>query len=316
MIATAATGRPLARRLVTVMAAMTAALAACVPAGVVNVLVPSSGYEVREGLSYGLSPRQALDVYVPAAAPAPAPVIVFIYGGGWDSGARGYFRFVGEAFARLGYVVVIPDYRLYPEVRFPEFVQDAAGAMHWVRDNIAGMGGDADRLVLMGHSAGAHIAALLATDRRYLEAVDVPPESIRAFVGLAGPYAFNPLEYDSTRPIFATVDDPAEAKPIAFVTGDEPPMLLLHGADDTTVLPKNSIEMTERVNGSGGSARLITYDGVGHIGLILALAAPFREQDSVYGDITTFLAGLSRTANPVRVSQINELNTVPDEVEP
>ncbi|MBK8908013.1 MAG: alpha/beta hydrolase [Rhodospirillales bacterium] len=304
MTATAAMTRSSTRRLATAMAAMVAALAACVPAGVVNVLVPNNGYEVREGLAYGPAARQVLDVYVPTAAPDNAPVIVFIYGGGWDSGDRAYFRFVGEAFARLGYVVVIPDYRLYPEVRFPTFAQDSAGAVRWVRDNIAGMDGDADRIVLMGHSAGAHIAALLVTDRRYLQESGVAPESIRGFVGLAGPYAFNPLEYESTRPIFAPADDPAESKPIAFVTGDEPSMLLLHGADDDTVLPKNSIEMAERVNDAGGEARLIAYDGVGHIGLILAIAAPFREQDSVYGDITAFLAGLTdRPGSPGAAAQ-------------
>ena len=267
-------------------------LGGCAPATLLNAFVPSDGYVLHQDLSYGEGERQMVDLYQPQDAPGEAPVVVYFYGGSWKSGSRRTYRFLGEALARNGFLVVVPDYRLYPEVRFPTFVADGARALRWVRDHAHAFGGDPDRIILMGHSAGAHIAALLAYDERYLAREAVPASALSGFVGLAGPYAFDPLAYRSTRPIFEGLADPDRARPIAFASGEAPPALLLHGAADRTVLPRNSREMAARIEVSGGRATLREYPGTGHIGLVLSLAAPFRGRDAVYEDTVAFLKSL------------------------
>lgn len=288
------------RRAVARLAVLGVALASatgCSPARLLDLFVPDEGYVVERGIRYGPLPRQRLDIYRPVVRaaggdqPLPAPVLVFFYGGSWKSGQREYYRFIGEAFATQGYVVVIPDYRLYPDVLFPTFVEDGADAVRWVVDSVDRYGGDPRSIALLGHSAGAHIAALLALDPRYLEAAAVDRSRIRAFVGYAGPYAFNPLAYDSTRPIFATIDHPEQAKPIAYVgTVQPPPMLLLHGADDSTVKPVNSEALAEQIERSGNRADFAEIPERGHIGLVVSLAAPFRGRDQVYDLTLAFIA--------------------------
>ena len=222
-----------------------ALLSACSPLNALNVFVPSDSYTLTDGAAYGDGPRRRLDIYRPVAGtnPAAGPVLVFFYGGSWKSGARGQYRFVGDAFARLGYTVVIPDYRLYPEVRFPGFMEDAAAAIAWTVRNLADAGGRRRPLFLMGHSAGAHIAALAAVDPRYLAAHDLTPARLCGVVGMAGPYAFDPLAYRSTRAVFAGLADPDEARPVKRIAAEGiPPFLLLHGAEDGTVKPFNTTE--------------------------------------------------------------------------
>lgn len=269
-----------------------ALLTGCSPASLLNSFVPDDGYVVHEDLRYGTANRQMLDVYVPEASPVAAPVVMFFYGGSWRNGSRQSYRFIGEALARKGFVVVVPDYRLYPEVRFPAFVEDGAQAVRWVADNAQAYGGDPDRIVLMGHSAGAHVAALLAFDERYLDQANVPRSKIRALMGVAGPYSFDPLAYRTTRRVFAGLEDPNQARPITFVDGAGVKTLLLHGAEDTTVLPRNSEEFAARIEESGGEAQLLEYPDIGHIKIILSLAAPFRGRDTVYEDTIAFLKSL------------------------
>ena len=260
----------------------------CTPLAALNALVPDDGYSVRTDIAYGSLPRQKLDIYRLEALEAPAPVVVWLYGGNWRTGERGGYRFVGEALTRHGYVVVVPDYRLYPQARFPAFVEDAAAAVRWAYDNVAAHGGDPRRIFLMGHSAGAHIAALLALDKRYLAAAGVPFEAVRGTVGLAGPYAFDPARYEKTRPVFAGTAA-AAMQPTAFVDGTEGPMLLLHGAEDETVYLDNSDKLATRIRAAGGTVRQITYPDLGHIGILIALATPFRHTAPVLGDIVAFL---------------------------
>ena len=271
-------------------------LGGCSPSNLLNAFVPDDGYVVHQGIAYGDAERQALDVYRPEdgseGAIDGAPVVVFFYGGSWKRGSRGDYRFLGEALARQGFVVVIPDYRLYPEVRFPAFVEDGAGAVQWVSAHIRAYGGDPGRIVLMGHSAGAHIAALLAFDERYLARHGVPRSALRGFVGVAGPYAFDPLAYRSTRPIFSGLADIDQARPVTFVDGEEVATLLLHGADDRTVYPRNSQVLAARIGDAGGQATLLEYEETGHIGIILSFAALFRGRDTVYRDTLRFLKSL------------------------
>jgi acetyl esterase/lipase len=272
---------------------------ACSPATLLNVLVPGKGYTVAEGLAYGADPRQRLDIYTPAEVANSAPVLVFFYGGSWKSGNRSDYRFIGEAFAAHGYVVVIPDYRLYPAARFPTFVEDGAEALKWVEGNVSRFGGDASRIILAGHSAGAHLAALLLFDQRYLAAVGFDRDRLIGFVGLAGPYAFNPLAYDSTRAVFATVDHPDQARPITFADGSAPPVLLMHGEGDDTVEAVNAEKLAARVREAGGDARFLMYPRRTHVGLILSLAAPFRGRDSVHADMLAFMDRLASPSHPL-----------------
>ena len=275
----------------TALIAGLAAMSACSPIGSLNALfVSRDGYRVDRGLAYGTNRRQVLDVYVPDDGTRPARVVVFFYGGAWRGGSRNYYRFLGQALTRCGFVVVIPDYRVSPEVRFPAFVEDGAAALRWVHENIAAYGGDADDIWLVGHSAGAHIAALLVTDDRYLAAEGVPPASIRGFVGLAGPYAIDPLKYRSTREAFAGLTSPQVAQPMTYVDGEEPPMLLLHGADDGTVWPVNSHAFAERVNAAGGRAEVVEVPDTGHIGILLSLSQVLRGSGDVFGRTVRFLA--------------------------
>lgn len=269
-----------------------AVIGGCSPLVALNdVLVPSGGYTRSGDLAYGSDPRQRLDVYAPTgevATATPRPVVVFFYGGSWRSGRRDLYRFVGEAFAGKGFVTVVPDYRLYPEVLYPAFVDDGARAVRWARDHAAAYGGDPDRIVLVGHSAGAHTAAMLAVDDRFLNAAGVPRDSVRAVIGLAGPYAFDPFKYRTIRPVFAAVGSAADMQPGTYVDGTEPPMLLAHGTRDRTVYPVNSHELARRVRATGGRAEIVDVDGVGHIGLVLALAYPLRAEGGVLDQVATF----------------------------
>ncbi len=267
-------------------------LGACSPGTLLNAVVPSEGYVLHKDVIYGDADRQVLDLYRPEDGPDDAPVVVYFYGGSWKSGSRQSYRFMGEALARSGFVVAVPDYRLYPDVRFPDFVEDGARAVRWASDHAREFGGDPNRIILMGHSAGAHIAALLAFDERYLAREGVPESSLRGFVGVAGPYAFDPLAYRSTKPIFSGLGNIDQARPITFVDGEEVAALLLHGADDTTVFPQNSRDFAARIREAGGSVTLREYDDTGHIKIILSFAALFRGRDTVYEDTIAFLKAL------------------------
>jgi acetyl esterase/lipase len=267
-------------------------IGACSPAVILNAFVSGDGYQMEEGLAYGDHVRHKLDLYRPSGAEDTAPIIIFFYGGSWKSGRRQDYLFMGEAFVRQGFMVAVPDYRLFPDVRFPDFVEDGARAVRWLSDNAAKYGGDPSRMILMGHSAGAHTAALLALDERYLEEQGFSRDALIGLIGLSGPYAFDPLAYESTRDIFAGVSGPDKARPIAFADGDGIPTLLLHGGDDTTVLPINSKKLAEKINATGGSAVYQEFSGQGHIGMVLSFAAPFRSEDGAYATAVDFLNSL------------------------
>ncbi|MDX2221948.1 MAG: alpha/beta hydrolase [Rhodospirillaceae bacterium] len=272
------------------------ALSGCAPIDLLNALVPGGSYGLTTDVAYGEASRQRLDIYTPPPAEAgPAQgrriVVVFFYGGSWQGGARGDYRFIGEALAGQGFVTVIPDYRLHPEVRFPEFVHDAARAIAWVRRNIAAHGGDPLRVVVMGHSAGAHIAAMVALDPAARAPAGLDADAIKGFVGLAGPYSFDPLEFRSTRRVFGHLADVQAARPINFVTAAAPPMLLLHGGDDSTVGPYNSADMAAALARAGAPHVHKVYPDMAHIGIVLGLSSPFRNA-VLMADVNGFVRGL------------------------
>ena len=226
-----------------------------------------------------------------------APVVVFFYGGNWQEGEKSTYRFVGAALAARGLVAIIPDYRIYPEVRFPGFIEDGARAVRWARDHAAEFGGDPGRVVVMGHSAGAYIAAMLAYDRQWLAAVDLDPDrDVRGLVGLAGPYDFLPLHSDTLKIIFGPDDRLAATQPINFVEGAAPPAFLATGRDDDMVDPGNVTRLGRRISEKGGAVTVKFYDGVGHRMLIGAFAAPLRPLAPVLRDTVGFIDGVTSTA--------------------
>ncbi len=281
------------KRLLRPFVLLGAALAsACSPLQALNRsdrLLGSGGVRmVAEGIAFGADPRQRLDIYAPAHA-AHAPVIVFFYGGSWASGRRQDYGFAARAFASRGFVVVVPDYRLVPSVRFPAFIEDGAAAVGWTARHIGGYGGDPSRLALAGHSAGAYVAVILAVDRRWLDAAHVDPKAIRAVAGLAGPYDFYPFDKPASIAAFGQAAHPKATQPINFARADAPPAFLAHGERDDTVRPRNSIRMAAALDGAGAPATLRLYPKLDHIGILLALSRPFRGKAPVVDDIAGFL---------------------------
>lgn len=245
---------------------------------------------------YGHGPRQSLDIWVPETARADdrLPVVVFFHGGGWDSGDRGSYGFVGRALANEGFVAVVPDYRLVPRAHWPDFLQDGAAAVAWVRDHVASLGGDPDRIALMGHSAGAYNAAMLALDPQWLRGAGSDPAAIRGVAGLAGPYDFLPLEKGGSADKAMGKIRPSErTQPIAFARGDAPPLWLATGDGDTVVRPRNSQNLVAAIEAVGGSASLRIYPDMGHKGIVMALAAPFRSKGPVLEEASDFLRGVT-----------------------
>ena len=271
------------------LAGGTALLAGCTPVSLINHLAPFRTYRATFDLPYGPGVRHCLDVYQPEDATGSAPVIVFFYGGHWNSGERSDYLFVGEALASRGYVAVIPDYRLYPDVRFPEFLNDCAQVVRWSFEHIAKFGGDPQRVFLMGHSAGAYNAAMLALDPGYLHAAGVDPRRISGLIGLAGPYDFLPLTGGITKAVFGFPDTPATTQPIYFASSSAPPVLLATGNENDVVDPGNSRRLAARLRLNGAKVREIVYPHLGHRTLIGALAAPLRRLGPVLDDVAAFV---------------------------
>jgi len=271
---------------------------ACSPLTLFNALAPRDPAR-REGrdIAYGSDPRQQLDVYVPEAAPAaPLPVLVFFYGGGWNSGRRQDYAWVGQNLAAQGFVVVIPDYRLVPQVRYPAFVRDGAAAVRWVQDSVGAFGGDPGRILLSGHSAGAYIAMQLAMDQAFLREIGVEPARIKGVAGLSGPYDFLPFDVPSSRDAFGQWPDPKDTQPIDHVGPGRPPAFLAHGDKDDTVQLSNTVNMAKALREAGDQVEVKIYPGVDHPGVILSLSPLFRGKAPVLADMTAFLRGTSAAA--------------------
>ena len=220
------------------------------------------------------APGLALDIYRPRDADK-APVVVFFYGGGWTSGARADYRFVGRRLADAGMLAIVADYRLFPEATFPGFVEDGATAVAWARRHATEHGGDPARVYVAGHSAGAQIAALLGTDARYLRAQGLQPRDLAGVIGLSGPYDF--VIDEALAPVFGPRARWPDAQPLAFVDGDEPPFLLIHGDADRRVEARDSRQLAEALQARGEQARLLMLEGAGHTAPLVALYAPGRE---------------------------------------
>ena len=266
-----------------------AALSGCSPAGLLNATISRSGLVVQHDVPYGPGPRRTMDIYRPATG-GPAPVIVFFYGGAWRNGSKATYPFVAATLARRGNVVVVPDYRLFPEVRYPAFLQDCAGAVAWTAAHAAQIGGDPGRLFLMGHSAGAYNAAMLGLDERLLGDAGFSRDRLAGVIGLAGPYDFYPITDKGAQPVFAGAADGPATQPINHVDGHAPPMLLLAGEADETVRPRNTRALADRLRAQGGDeVEMRLYPGVGHIGLVVAIAPLFQGRAPVLADVEAFI---------------------------
>ena len=245
--------------------------------------------KVANGVAFGTE-GQRLDVWRPAAAPArPLPVIVFWYGGGWVNGSRGAYAFAARAYAKAGFVVVVPDYRKVPTVRFPAFLQDGAQAVKWTRDHVAAYGGDPTRIALAGHSAGGYTVAMLTLDPRWLRAEGVDPGIVKAAVGLCGPYDFYPFTVKRSIDAMQGVADPQMTQPIHFARADAAPMLLISAGDDVQVHAHNANNLTARLTALGGRVAHIDYPGISHENVVMALSVPFRGKAPVLRDSVAFL---------------------------
>lgn len=275
---------------------------ACSPIKILNAMVPQSTYQLESGIAFGKLPRQKLDIYSPVAtsenqALKPRKVVIFYYGGSWDSGERGDYKFVGEALASLGYIVVIPDYRVYPEVLFPAFMEDPALAARWVKHNIHRYQGDANQVYLAGHSAGAHIAVMMAVNAAYLAKQSLKPTDFAGVIGLAGPYDFLPLKSERLKTIFGPASEQAKSQPINFVDGKNPPMLLAVGLKDGTVWPRNSYNLAEKIKNNNGSVQVVKFEGYGHIDMAAKLAKPLRGNGELLKVVADFIQNTPVASN-------------------
>jgi acetyl esterase/lipase len=283
------------------------ATAACSRAVFIAANVPASfgDYTRHANLSYGSSSAHKLDVYVPdKPSVGPRPLVVFWYGGRWTDGDKGDYKFVGAALAALGYVAVLPNYRHYPEVKMAGFMDDAARAAQWAVEHGAEYSADPERLYLMGHSAGAHIAALVTLDTRYFAATGRPVPAIAGMIGLSGPYDFLPLTDGDLQDMFGPPENYPNSQPIDFVRsnapgalasgvarpGEIPAMLLIVGLKDEAVLPKNTLNLAAALKEHGVPVVLKTYPKLKHADTVAAMSLPARGRAPTITDIEAFVS--------------------------
>ena len=292
---------PLPRR--SLIAMLPGLLTACSALDVLNATVPSDTYRNFANLPYGEHPRQRLDVYMPsqlladrALAAGGAPLVVFFYGGSWSSGDRADYRFVGEALASQGVAVVVADYRLSPEVRYPVFLQDSALATRWAFDNAQKYGADPTRIFVMGHSAGAYNAAMLALDKRWLSGVDSSPDKLAGWIGLAGPYDFLPIGDRKTQVAFEWPGTPPDSQALFHASSASPPALLLAPVNDSLVnTQRSTVGMAQSLRNSGVRVESELYDTVNHVTIVATMASVLSGRAPVLERVTAFVQ-----ANPVK----------------
>ncbi len=265
--------------------AMLVALVRCAPVDLLNATVSRSGVIISRNIAYGAGPRQRLDVYRPVNA-KDLPTVVFFYGGSWRGGSKSMYPFVAATMARAGAVVIVPDYRIYPQVTYPDFLRDCAASVAWAQAHGPEFGGQT-RVFLMGHSAGAYNAAMLGLDTAWLREAGADSASIAGVIGLAGPYDFLPITDPEIIPIFPAAD--ASTQPITYVGQRKPPLLLLTGTDDSEVRPRNTKALAAATTRVGGSADARYYSGLGHIGLIISIAPVFQWRAPVLRDVMSFV---------------------------
>ena len=267
-----------------------ALLTACSATDLLNATVPDDTYVRTDGLAYGPDPRQRVDVYQPTPLARNAPLVVFFYGGSWSSGDRVDYRFVGEALASQGIVTVVADYRLSPQVRYPVFVQDSAKAVRWAYDMAAQYGASPSRVFVMGHSAGAYNAAMVALDDRWLAPEGMRPAQLAGWIGLGGPYDFLPIGDRKTQIAFEWPGTPADSQPLSHASKRSPPALLLAPTNDSVVSPQRStVAMAQKLKASGVRVESELFDSVSHVTLVASMASVLRSRAPVLARVKAFV---------------------------
>jgi len=289
--------------------AIAGVLSACsaITFGIANAPAAFGPFERKADIPYGPDVRQKLDVYVPkpvvdGAGPAVAsahPVVIFWYGGSWESGSKSDYRFVGAALADHGYITVLPDYRLYPDVKFPDFLDDAAHAVAWVQLHAQEFGGDPHRVVLMGHSAGAHTAAYLALNHEFLAKRGANPDWIAGLVGLSGPYVLAPNTRTLNR-IFAAPWGESDWQPLRFVDALAPPTFLAHGLDDNLVSVAQTEKLRDALEAKGVRVETELYPDTGHAATIAGFSKAARGSAPTLDQAVAFLDSLTSPSSTAR----------------
>lgn len=278
----------------------------------VDALFPRShAVALATSAQYGSDPAQKLEIWVPEGPPPASgwPLVAFIHGGSWQTGSPEDYRFVARTLGDHGYATALIGYRLLPEGRYPVMLQDSAAAVAWLHQHAANFRADGAHFALIGHSAGAYNALMLALDPKWLAHFNVPPSVIQGAISMAGPADFYPFTSPSTKAAFGRVADPQITQPIHFARGTAVPLLLLHGTADESVKPRNSRNLARAITVHGGVAAEQEFAGMTHAGIIMALAQPFGQTGEVLDPILTFLATVN--AKPVAVRAQIGLNRAP-----
>jgi acetyl esterase/lipase len=286
-------------------------LVACTGQQVLNEVTSKRGYTLTSDVPYDPANKLTLDVYMPDNA-KDAPVVVFFYGGRWQQGDKADYKFVGQALASRGFVAVLPNVRLYPRAHFPDFIKDGAKAVKWARDNAAHYGGKSDKLFVLGHSSGAHIAAMLALNEEYLKGVGGSRNWLRGMVGLSGPYDFMPITAPDLRDLFGPVDRFPYTQPIFFVDGNNPPMFLVHGEDDKIVPVDNTRKLAQAITKAGGPVETLIYPKMSHDLMINSFASMLRGRADVLDQVEDFIKRKSSGQPTPRASSINATKLAPE----
>jgi acetyl esterase/lipase len=265
---------------------------ACAPVKILNTITPSSSFDRTKSQSYGDAARDTLDIYRADDPKADAPVLIFVHGGSWDSGSKDLYKFLAEGFTRSGYDIVVPNYRLYPEAKFPNFLDDNARAVAFTAKTFPNR-----PLVLMGHSAGGYNVLMLALRDEFLKSAGVDLcQTISGVVGLAAPTGIVPLESARLIEIFPDRFTGQDAV-LNNVTAPSPALFLGHGESDTTVYPQNSKKLAEKVVARGGSAQVEVYPGQSHTDVVKVLSRHFDEDTTLKADIEAFIDALPKSGN-------------------
>lgn len=256
-----------------------------------DALVPKDSESIKwqSDMAYGSDPRQSLDIYMPRETMGALPVVLFVHGGSWQEGNKNGYAFAGRALAAQGFMTLVMNYRLHPKDRYPAFIEDVALALRWAADNAKPLGGDPDKIFVMGHSAGGYNIAMAVLDERYAA---IRPK-LSGVVTLAGPFDFLPLDTPATIKVFGGLSDLPSTQPINHARTDAPPFLLLHGSADKTVFPRNTIALDKALRQVGASSTIKMYEGLSHVGIILALSKPLRSTP-VLADAVAFMKDKSQ----------------------
>ncbi|MCR6659308.1 MAG: alpha/beta hydrolase [Asticcacaulis sp.] len=261
-------------------------LAGCNTLSLFNTFTPKDeARRVARDVPFGDDPRQKLDIYAPKGEHRDLPVLVFFYGGGWNSGSKADYVWMGHSLAALGYLVFIPDYRLVPQVFYPVFLEDNTLAVKFVMAHAGAYGGDIRRLGVIGHSAGGYAAAMMALDPRYLG----EGAPLKVCVGIAGPYDFYPFDVPASKDAFSQWPRPEETQPVTYARKVDTRFLLMQSRADTVVGVHNAVNLDARLKAAGTDVDLKLYDKLTHPDTAAVFSVPFRNKAPLRADAAAWL---------------------------